>query len=72
MHRSTRGPPPEKTALFFVTANRLHVRPAVELSRRIAAAGSQAVRWDPAGLGLTGQTSRTPWPGFRKGWWAAV
>src|SRR6202012_6225705 len=33
----------------------------VELSRRIAEAGSQAVRWDPAGLGLSGQISREPW-----------
>ncbi len=50
--------------LFFVTAKDLHVGPArewVELSRRIAAAGSQAVRWDPAGLGLSGQISRDPW-----------
>jgi hypothetical protein len=50
--------------LFFVTANDLHVGPArewVELSRRIAAAGSQAVRWDPAGQGLSGQINRGPW-----------
>jgi hypothetical protein len=31
------------------------------LSRRIAAAGSQAVRWDPAGQGLSGQISRDRW-----------
>ena len=50
--------------LFFVTAKDLHVGPArewVELSRRIAASGSQAVRWDPAGLGLSDQISRDPW-----------
>ena len=59
-----RRPAPAKTVLFFVTANDLHVGPArewVELSRRIAAAGSQALRWDPAGLGLSGQISRDPW-----------
>jgi pimeloyl-ACP methyl ester carboxylesterase len=59
-----RSPAPAKTVLFFVTANDLHVGPArewVELSRRIAAAGSQAVRWDPAGLGLSGQIRRGPW-----------
>jgi hypothetical protein len=47
-----------------VTAKDLHVGPArewVELSRRVAAAGSQAVRWDPAGLGLSGRISRDPW-----------
>jgi hypothetical protein len=46
-----------------VTAIDLHVGPArawVELSRRIAAAGSQAVRWDMAGLGLSGQIRRDP------------
>jgi pimeloyl-ACP methyl ester carboxylesterase len=59
-----RSPAPAKTVLFFVTANDLHVGPArewVELSRRIAAAGSQAVRWDPAGQGLSGQINRGPW-----------
>jgi hypothetical protein len=59
-----RGPAPAKTVLFFVTANDLHVGPArewVELSRRIAAAGSQALRWDPAGQGLSGQIFRDPW-----------
>jgi len=57
-------PAPAKAVLFFVTAKDLHVGPArewVELSRRIAATGSQAVRWDPAGLGLSGQISRDPW-----------
>jgi hypothetical protein len=59
-----RSPAPAKTVLFFVTANDLHVGPArewVELSRRIAAAGSQAVRWDPARQGLSGQISRNRW-----------
>jgi hypothetical protein len=59
-----RGPAPVKTVVFFVTANDLHVGPArewVELSRRTAAAGSQALRWDPAGLGLSGEISRDPW-----------
>ena len=58
------SPAPAKTVLFFVTAKDLHVGPArewVELSRRIAATGSQAVRWDPAGLGLSDQISRDPW-----------
>jgi hypothetical protein len=57
------GPAPAKTVLFFVTAIDLHVGPArawVELSRRIAAAGSQAVRWDMAGLGLSGQIRLDP------------
>jgi pimeloyl-ACP methyl ester carboxylesterase len=59
-----RGLAPAKTVLFFVTANDLHVGPArewVELSRRVAAAGSQALRWDPAGQGLSGQIFRGPW-----------
>jgi hypothetical protein len=59
-----RSPAPAKTVLFFVTANDLHVGPArewVESSRRIAAAGSQALRWDPAGQGLSGQIFRDPW-----------
>ena len=58
------SPAPAKTVLFFVTANDLHVGPArewVELSRRIASAGSQALRWDPAGQGLSGQIFRDPW-----------
>ncbi|MEB4210072.1 hypothetical protein [Mycobacterium sp. 94-17] len=63
--RPRRGCPAlAKTVVFFVSANDLHVGPArewVELSRRIAAAGSQALRWDPAGLGLSGQVSRNPW-----------
>ena len=59
-----RSPGPAKTVLFFVTSHDLHVGPVrewVELSRRVAAAGSQAVRWDPAGEGLSGQIRREPW-----------
>jgi hypothetical protein len=59
-----RSPALAKTVVFFVTGFDLHVGPArewVELSRRIAAAGSQAVRWDPAGQGLSGQINRDPW-----------
>src|SRR3984957_12328933 len=59
-----RRPAPAKTVLFFVMSNDLHVGPArewVELSRRIAAAGSQAVRWDPAGLALSGQLIPGTW-----------
>jgi hypothetical protein len=55
------SPAPAKTVLFFATAIDLHVGPArewVELSRRIAAAGSQALRWDLARLGLSGQIYR--------------
>lgn len=58
------SPAPAKTVLFFVTATDLHVGPVrewVELSRRIATAGSQALRWDPAGLGLSGQINRNRW-----------
>ena len=61
------GPSPEKTVLFFVTANDSHVGPArewVELSRRLASTGSQAVRWDPMGLGLSGKVSRDAWRGM--------
>jgi hypothetical protein len=59
-----RSPAPARTVLFFVTSHDLHVGPArewVELSRRIAAAGSQAVRWDPVGQGLSGQINWAPW-----------
>jgi hypothetical protein len=59
-----RSAAPAKTVLFMVTSNDLHVGPIrgwVELSRRIAAAGSQAVRWDPAGQGLSGQINRSPY-----------
>ncbi len=55
---------PVKTVLFFVSAHDLHVGPArewVELSRRVAAAGSPAVRWDPSGQGLSGPIRRNPW-----------
>ncbi len=59
-----RCPAPAKTVLFFAMANDMHVGPArewVDLSRRLAAAGSQAVRWDPARQGLSGQISRDRW-----------
>lgn len=58
------GPAPTKSVVFFVTANDTHVGPArewVELSRLIAATGQQSVRWDPTGLGLSGEISRDPW-----------
>jgi hypothetical protein len=50
--------------VFYVTGHDLHVGPIrewVELSRRIAASGAQALRWDPAGQGLSGQINREPW-----------
>jgi hypothetical protein len=53
-----------KTVLFFVAGYESHVGPTrewVELSRRIAGAGSQALRWDPARQGLSGQIRRDPW-----------
>ncbi|MGO9157769.1 hypothetical protein [Mycobacterium sp.] len=59
-----RSPVPAKTVLFFTTSHDLHEGPArewVELSRRVAAAGSQAVRWDKAGEGLSGQIRWAPW-----------
>ncbi len=55
---------PAKTVLFFVAGHESHVGPTrewVELSRRIAGAGSQALRWDPAREGLSGQIRRDPW-----------
>lgn len=58
------SPARAKTVVFFVTSTDSHVGPTrewVELSRRVAAAGSHALRWDPAGLGLSGQISRNPW-----------
>jgi hypothetical protein len=58
------GSVPAKTVLFFVLAKDLHVGPTrewVELSRRIASAGSQAVRWDPAGLNFSGHISMDPY-----------
>ncbi|OBI13640.1 hypothetical protein A5712_00605 [Mycobacterium sp. E2327] len=57
-------PSPTGTVLFFVTGHDLHVGPArewVELSRRVAATGAQALRWDPAGQGLSGEITRGPW-----------
>jgi hypothetical protein len=58
------SPAPVKTVLFFVAGHESHVGPTrewVELSRRIAAAGSQALRWDPAREGLSGQIRQAPW-----------
>ncbi|BBX46980.1 hypothetical protein GCM10009641_11800 [Mycobacterium cookii] len=59
-----RSAAPARTVLFFVTAKDFHVGPArewVELSRRIAASGAQAMRWDPAGMGLSGRIHRDPY-----------
>lgn len=59
-----RSPAPTKTVVFFVTGHDLHVGPIrewVELSRRIAASGARALRWDPAGQGLSGRINREPW-----------
>ncbi len=59
-----RSPAPAKTVLFFVAGHESHVGPTrewVALSRRIAANGSQALRWDPAREGLSGQIRRDPW-----------
>ena len=59
-----RGIVPVRTVLFFVTAKDLHVGPTrewVELSRRVAADGAQALRWDPAGLGLSSHIGRDPY-----------
>jgi alpha/beta superfamily hydrolase len=58
------GPAPTKTVLFFVAGYELHVGPTrewVESSRRIAGAGAQALRWDPARQGLSGEIRRDPW-----------
>jgi hypothetical protein len=55
---------PTKTVLFFTEGHESHVGPTrewVELSRRIAATGSQALRWDPAHEGLSGEIRRDPW-----------
>lgn len=61
---SRRSLAPTKTVLFFAAAVDSHAGPArewVELSRRIAAAGSHAVRWDLAGLGCSGRVYRDRW-----------
>ena len=55
---------PVKTVVFFVTANDSHVGPArewVEMSRHLATAGAQALRWDPTGLGFSGKITRERW-----------
>ncbi len=53
-----------KVVVFFTTSNDPHVGPArewVELSRRLAAAGAQAVRWDRSGIGNSGPIVRDQW-----------
>lgn len=53
-----------EVVLFFGTANDPHVGPArewVELSRRIAQSGAQAVRWDRTGVGQSGPVRREHW-----------
>ena len=49
---------PEKTVVFFSTANDTHIGPNrewVDLGRAIAAAGGQALRWDRTGAGESGK-----------------
>lgn len=56
--------PKGKAVLFFATANDTHHGPNrewVELSRQVAASGSQAMRWARAGLGADGPVSRDQW-----------
>jgi alpha-beta hydrolase superfamily lysophospholipase len=53
-----------KVVVFFATSNDPHVGPArewVELSRRLAGAGVQAVRWDRSGIGNSGPITREQW-----------
>jgi alpha-beta hydrolase superfamily lysophospholipase len=53
-----------KVVVFFNTSNDPHVGPArewVELSRRLAAGGVQAVRWDRSGIGNSGPIVRAQW-----------
>ncbi|MEI6253193.1 MAG: hypothetical protein WCP30_10335 [Mycobacteriaceae bacterium] len=53
-----------EVVLFYGTANDPHVGPArewVELSRRIAQRGAQAVRWDRTGVGQSGGVRREHW-----------
>ena len=50
--------------VFNTSANDSHVGPArewVELSRRVAAAGAQAVRWDRSGIGNSPPIIRKQW-----------
>jgi pimeloyl-ACP methyl ester carboxylesterase len=53
-----------KVVVFFTTSNDPHVGPArewVELSRQLAGAGAQAVRWDRSGIGDSGPIVREQW-----------
>lgn len=53
-----------KVWMFNASANDPHVGPArewVELSRRVAAAGAQAVRWDRSGIGNSAPVEREQW-----------
>ncbi len=53
-----------KVVLFCGTANDPHFGPGrewVELSRRIAQSGAQALRWDRSGTGFFGPVSRDQW-----------
>ena len=53
-----------KVWVFNASANDSHVGPArewVELSRRVAAAGAQAVRWDRPGVGNSAPLIRKQW-----------
>jgi hypothetical protein len=62
--RPRSGPAPTRTVMFFVAGYELHVGPTrewVESSRRIAGTGAQALRWDPARQGLSGEIRRDPW-----------
>lgn len=53
-----------RVVLFYGTANDPHVGPVrewVELSRRIAQCGAQAVRWDRTGVGQSGAVRKEHW-----------
>ncbi len=53
-----------KVVVFNASANDPHVGPSrewVELSRRIAESGAQALRWDRSGVGQSGPISRKQW-----------
>ena len=53
-----------KVWMFNASGNDPHVGPArewVELSRRVAAAGAQAVRWDRSGIGNSAPVDRGQW-----------
>ena len=53
-----------KVVLFYATAYDLHIGPMrewVEMSRRIAESGAQALRFDQSGIGQSGPVSRQQW-----------